>query len=65
MKRFVKEFGKAMYDQYYKVGKENPNAEVLCTYKCKRVFKVLNACEKGLMTDYEAVKQIVKICEEE
>lgn len=59
MRRYVKEFGKDMYETYYKRAKENPHLEA--TYNMQKITSILRHCEKGTISDFEAVKAIVKI----
>lgn len=59
MKRYVKEFAKDMYDTCYKRAKENPYLEA--AYNMQKIASILRHCEKGTISDFEAVKAIVKI----
>ncbi len=56
MKRYVKEFAKDMVS-YYKRGKDSPQKEA----RLKKIRNILFYCEKGMITDREAIKSLANM----
>lgn len=54
MKRYVKEFAKDV-EAGFKRGKDTPEKEA----RLERIRKTLKVCERGLISDYEAVRELV------
>lgn len=51
MKRFVKEFAVSCTNKNY-----NPEIN-------EKIMKIVSLCDKGMITNYEAVRSIVQFCE--
>lgn len=63
MRRYTKEFINEQIQLYLYCIKQGAEGSAMCADKVQQLRRILNHCEKGIITNYETVKLAVAICE--